>query len=312
MMVTTVTTASAHEPQQQEQQPQQPQSEKVKVTEGEQILRILSSRVERAVRAATAANDVNNDETATATATTTTTTTTMMPTVQLSLKDLCRTARKYGRHEEIRTNEGARFSQLSAQLEEEENVPGGRRYHHPRRPGNSSKSFDLWSKTMPANLQNLYRARKSFAFLRRCRRVASRRRQGWFETALSNPSEALECQCCPKSGEISASLPDPCLCYKLLEKFGGESADNAFEIPPVHRRAPRHERRRVGTVVERRRREDEEKEKTKRGKNEGEEEEPPPEQPTNTNKNAKKQKHTFGLDKHKVCCARSRDASWNF
>ena len=48
MMVTTATTASAHEPQQQEQQPQQPQSEKVKVTEGEQILRILSSRVERA------------------------------------------------------------------------------------------------------------------------------------------------------------------------------------------------------------------------------------------------------------------------
>ena len=49
------------------------------------------------------------------------------------------------------------------------------------------------------------------------------------ETALSNPSEALECQCCPKSGEISASLPDPCLCYKLLENFGGESA-NAFEL----------------------------------------------------------------------------------
>ena len=124
-MVTTATTASAHEPQQQEQQPQQPQSEKVKVTEGEQILRILSSRVERAVRAATAANDVNNDETATATATTTTTTTTMMPTVQLSLKDLCRDCAKVCEgHEEIRTNEGARFSQLSAQLEEEENVPG--------------------------------------------------------------------------------------------------------------------------------------------------------------------------------------------
>ena len=103
---------------------QQPQSEKVKVTEGEQILRILSSRVERAVRAATPANDVNNDETATATATTTTTTTTMMPTVQLSLKDLCQDCARVCEGHGNSHGEGARFSQLSAQLEEEENVPG--------------------------------------------------------------------------------------------------------------------------------------------------------------------------------------------
>ena len=154
---------------------------------------------------------------------------------------------------------------------------------------------------MPANLQNLYR-KKIFA-LSPMPPTPSRRRQGCLETALSNPSEALECQCCPKSGEISAS-PDPCLCYKLLEKFVAKAPRSRSFASSSS--STEHERRRVGTVVERRRREDEEKEKTKRGKNEGEEEEPPPEQPTNTNKNAKKQKHTFGLDKHKVWALQAR------
>ena len=311
MMVTTATTASAHEPQQQEQQPQQPQSEKVKVTEGEQILRILSSRVERAVRAATAANDVNNDETATATATTTTTTTTMMPTVQLSLKDLCRDCAKVCEgHEEIRTNEGARFSQLSAQLEEEENVPGRQTIS-----SSSTTPVQIFEQIVRSVVQNYASkppeslpGKKIFCVTSAdAARVAfSAAPRMALETALSNPSEALECQCCPKSGEISASLPDPCLCYKLLEKFGGESA-NAFEIfrqfIVEHRDTSDEE---LGLLLKEDEEKTKKKKKTKRGKNEGEEEEPPPEQPTNTNKNAKKQKHTFGLDKHKVWALQAR------
>tara|TARA_X000001036_G_C20381278_1_gene684694 strand:- start:292 stop:678 length:387 start_codon:yes stop_codon:yes gene_type:complete len=91
-----------------------------------------------------------------------------------------------------------------------------------------------------------------------------------------------------------------------LEKFGGESA-NAFEIfrqfIVEHRDTSDEE---LGLLLKEDEEKTKKKKKTKRGKNEGEEEEPPPEQPTNTNKNAKKQKHTFGLDKHKVWALQAR------
>ena len=178
MMVTTATTASAHEPTTRTTTATTA-VEKVKVTEGEQILRILSSRVERAVRAATPANDVNNDETATATATTTTTTTTMMPTVQLSLKDLCGTARKYAKD----TRKFARTKALDfhsfRQLEKKKTSRAADDIIILDDSGaNLRANRSICGQTMPANLQNLYRARKSFALPPRYV-VPSRRRQGW-------------------------------------------------------------------------------------------------------------------------------------
>jgi origin recognition complex subunit 3 len=124
------------------------------------------------------------------------------------------------------------------------------------------------------------------------------------ETALSNPSEALECQCCPKSGEISASLPDPCLCYKLLENFGGESA-NAFELfrrfIMEHRDTSDEE---LGLLLKEDQDKMKKKKRTKRGEKEEEEDvEAPPPPPTNSKK---KQKHTFGLDKRKVWALQAR------
>jgi origin recognition complex subunit 3 len=136
------------------------------------------------------------------------------------------------------------------------------------------------------------------------------------ETALSNPSEALECQCCPKSGEIAASLPDPCLCYKLLENFGGESA-NAFELFRrfiiEHRDTSDEE---LGLLLKEDRDKLKKKKRTRRGEKDGEDdddedEKEPPLLPTNNdnennNSSKKKQKHTFGLDKHKVWALQAR------
>ena len=112
-----MTAANAREHQQQEQQEQQEKiddDEKAFVTEGEKILRLLSSRVERAVRAAV--SDVkNNNEMTTAAPMVATTATSSSAITTLSLKDLCRDCAKVCEgHEEIRQRRRSIFEALSA------------------------------------------------------------------------------------------------------------------------------------------------------------------------------------------------------
>ena len=311
-----MTAANAREHQQQEQQEQQEKSTTTKkafVTEGEKILRLLSSRVERGVRAAV--SDVkNNNEMTTAAPMVATAATSSSAITTLSLKDLCRDCAKVCEgHEEIRANEGAQFSKLLARLEKEETTT----------TTNVTTTATTSSSTPVQTFEQIVRSvvknyaskppeslpgKKIFCVTSAdaARETFSAAPRMALETALSNPSEALECQCCPKSGEISASLPDPCLCYKLLENFGGESA-NAFELfrrfIMEHRDTSDED---LGLLLKEDQDKMKKKKRTKRGEKEEEEDvEAPPPPPTNNN-SKKKQKHTFGLDKRKVWALQAR------
>ena len=310
-----MTAANAREHQQQEQQEQQEKSTTTKkafVTEGEKILRLLSSRVERGVRAAV--SDVkNNNEMTTAAPMVATAATSSSAITTLSLKDLCRDCAKVCEgHEEIRANEGAQFSKLLARLEKEETTT----------TTNVTTTATTSSSTPVQTFEQIVRSvvknyaskppeslpgKKIFCVTSAdaARETFSAAPRMALETALSNPSEALECQCCPKSGEISASLPDPCLCYKLLENFGGESA-NAFELfrrfIMEHRDTSDED---LGLLLKEDQDKMKKKRRTKRGEKEEEEDEAPPPPPTNNN-SKKKQKHTFGLDKRKVWALQAR------
>ena len=318
---TTTTNTDEREQQQQQQQQQQqekPTTEKAFVTEGEKILRLLSSRVERAVKAAEAApaSDANNNQT---TNTAPLAATSIAPAAAtLSLKDLCRDCAKVCEgHEEIHANEGARFSQLVAQIEEEETTTT-------TTTTTTSTPLQTFEQIVRSVVKNYASkppeslpGKKIFCVTSAdaARETFSAAPRMALETALSNPSEALECQCCPKSGEISASLPDPCLCYKLLENFGGESA-NAFELFRrfiiEHRDTSDEE---LGLLLKEDRDKLKKKKRTRRGEKDGEDddedEKEPPLLPTNNdnennNSSKKKQKHTFGLDKHKVWALQAR------
>ncbi|CAL6321275.1 unnamed protein product [Bathycoccus prasinos] len=311
-----MTAANAREHHQQEQQEQQEKSTTTKkafVTEGEKILRLLSSRVERGVRAAV--SDVkNNNEMTTAAPVVATAATSSSAITTLSLKDLCRDCAKVCEgHEEIRANEGAQFSKLLARLEKEETTT----------TTNVTTTATTSSSTPVQTFEQIVRSvvknyaskppeslpgKKIFCVTSAdaARETFSAAPRMALETALSNPSEALECQCCPKSGEISASLPDPCLCYKLLENFGGESA-NAFELfrrfIMEHRDTSDED---LGLLLKEDQDKMKKKKRTKRGEKEEEEDvEAPPPPPTNNN-SKKKQKHTFGLDKRKVWALQAR------
>jgi len=303
-----MTAANAREHQQQEQQEQQEKSTRTKkafVTEGEKILRLLSSRVERAVRAAVSDGKNNNEMTTAAPMVATATSSSAITT--LSLKDLCRDCAKVCEgHEEIRANEGAQFSKLLARLEKEETTT--------TTTSSSLTPVQTFEQTVRSVVKNYASkppesspGKKIFCVTSAdaARETFSAAPRMALETALSNPSEALECQCCPKSGEISASLPDPCLCYKLLENFGGESA-NAFELFRrfiiEHRDTSDEE---LGLLLKEDHDKMKKKKRTKRGEKEEEEDEAPPPPPTNNN-SKKKQKHTFGLDKRKVWALQAR------
>ena len=303
-----MTAANAREHQQQEQQEQQEKSTTTKkafVTEGEKILRLLSSRVERAVRAAVSDGKNNNEMTTAAPMVATATLSSAITT--LSLKDLCRDCAKVCEgHEEIRANEGAQFSKLLARLEKEETTT--------TTTSSSLTPVQTFEQTVRSVVKNYASkppeslpGKKIFCVTSAdaARETFSAAPRMALETALSNPSEALECQCCPKSGEISASLPDPCLCYKLLENFGGESA-NAFELfrrfIMEHRDTSDED---LGLLLKEDQDKMKKKKRTKRGEKEEEEDEAPPPPPTNNN-SKKKQKHTFGLDKRKVWALQAR------
>ena len=313
-----MTAANAREHQQQEQQEQQEKSTTTKkafVTEGEKILRLLSSRVERAVRAAV--SDVkNNNEITTAAPIVATAATSSSAITTLSLKDLCRDCAKVCEgHEEIRANEGAQFSKLLARLEKEENVTTTTNVTTATTSSSLTpvQTFEQIVRSVVKNYASKppesLPGKKIFCVTSAdaARETFSAAPRMALETALSNPSEALECQCCPKSGEISASLPDPCLCYKLLENFGGESA-NAFELfrrfIMEHRDTSDEE---LGLLLKEDQDKMKKKKRTKRGEKEEEEDvEAPPPPPTNNNSSKKKQKHTFGLDKRKVWALQAR------
>jgi origin recognition complex subunit 3 len=310
-----MTAANAREHQQQEQQEQQEKSTTTKkafVTEGEKILRLLSSRVERAVRAAV--RDVtNNNEITTAAPMVATASSSSSAITTLSLKDLCRDCAKVCEgHEEIRANEGAQFSKLLARLEKEENVTTTTNVTTATTSSSLTpvQTFEQIVRSVVKNYASKppesLPGKKIFCVTSAdaARETFSAAPRMALETALSNPSEALECQCCPKSGEISASLPDPCLCYKLLENFGGESA-NAFELfrrfIMEHRDTSDEE---LGLLLKEDQDKMKKKKRTKRGEKEEEEDvEAPPPPPTNSKK---KQKHTFGLDKRKVWALQAR------
>ena len=310
-----MTAANAREHQQQEQREQQEKSTTTKkafVTEGEKILRLLSSRVERAVRAAV--RDVtNNNEITTAAPMVATASSSSSAITTLSLKDLCRDCAKVCEgHEEIRANEGAQFSKLLARLEKEENVTTTTNVTTATTSSSLTpvQTFEQIVRSVVKNYASKppesLPGKKIFCVTSAdaARETFSAAPRMALETALSNPSEALECQCCPKSGEISASLPDPCLCYKLLENFGGESA-NAFELfrrfIMEHRDTSDEE---LGLLLKEDQDKMKKKKRTKRGEKEEEEDvEAPPPPPTNSKK---KQKHTFGLDKRKVWALQAR------
>jgi len=254
------------------------------VAEGEKFLRILSSRIERAMANA-AAN--NNKE---------------------LLKDLCvEVVKVCEQHEEIRANEGARFLQLFnennnndvvvvGEVEEEKNKQNLKIFEEIIRDvvkNYASKPPESFAGKKIFCVTSADAARETFSAAPRMA----------IETALSNPSEALECLCCPKSGEVSATLPDPCLCYNLLENFGGESA-NAFELfrefIMQHRDTTDEElgllqNEFLSDVAS-----------TKKGKRTTKDDNTTQKRENDKSKSKRQKKHTFGVDKQKIWALQAR------